>query len=165
MLNGIQMRHSNTLHVQSCQPKWVNVPGGGTLFTTAKLVSEEKQHAESSSMAERRSRESAEFQMNIMLNGENSENLRLVGNGLYNFQIQDASISLFPIQEGVEETEQQTSAIRESTPNPGYKCSVNEENLVSVFLRDSPTDEEPKPVDQKQEEEDRNGKRVRMDDD
>ncbi|OMO61688.1 hypothetical protein COLO4_33370 [Corchorus olitorius] len=94
MLSGLQMRKLNTPYVQSCEPRWANVPRGGTMFTNAKLVQEDGNETESSSMAKRRSRETAEFQMNLLLNGENGDSLRLVGDGMYNFQIQDATNSL-----------------------------------------------------------------------
>ncbi|OMP10800.1 Endonuclease/exonuclease/phosphatase [Corchorus olitorius] len=142
--------------------------GGGTMFTNAMLVQEDGNQAESSSMAERRSRESAEFQMSILLNGENADCLRLVGDGTYNFQMQDATNSLHPIQEGVEDQTQhkenthQQEENKEATLTPGYRCAVNEEDFVSAFLKDSPTEEEQGRNIDGQGQEDKKGKRVRM---
>ncbi|OMP07883.1 hypothetical protein COLO4_06969 [Corchorus olitorius] len=169
MLSGLQMRKLNTPYVQSCEPRWVNVPGGGTMFTNARLVQEDKNQAESSTMAERKSRETAEFQMNLLLNGENGDSLRLVGDGMYNFQMQDATNSLYPIQEGNEEQSQpqetthQQEEDREAVLTPGYKCTVSEEDFVSAFLKDSPNDEEPGNNNKDQEQQDRKAKRIGMD--
>ncbi|OMO88298.1 hypothetical protein COLO4_20321 [Corchorus olitorius] len=119
-------------------------------------------------MAERRSRETAEFQMNILLNGENADSLRLVGDGMYNFQMQDATNSLHLIQEGVEEQAQHQESTQQQEENmevaltPGYRCTVNEDDFVSAFLKDSPNDEEQERNNNGHGKQDRKGKRIRM---
>ncbi|OMO58720.1 hypothetical protein COLO4_34406 [Corchorus olitorius] len=145
MFTGLQMRHMNNPEVQSCQPRWINMPGGGAFFTNGKLTQETENQAESSAMAERRSRDMVEFQLNLLLNGENPEALRQVGDSFHNFQMQDATFNLYPIQEAIE-TEVQQQESRNKEPNHGYRCTVNEEDFVSVLLKDSPTEDE----DQKQ---------------
>ncbi|OMO88480.1 hypothetical protein COLO4_20243 [Corchorus olitorius] len=148
MLSGLQMRKLNTPYVQSCEHRWVNVPRGGTMFTNARLVLEDENQAESSTMAERRYKETAEFQMNLLLNGESGDSLRLVGDGMYNFQVQDATNNLYPIQEGNEEQSQ-----------PQEITHQQEDDREA----DSPNDEEPGNNDKGQEQQDRKGKRIRMD--
>ncbi|OMO60224.1 reverse transcriptase [Corchorus capsularis] len=112
MLLGIQMRHLNTPYVQSCEPRWVNLPTGGTTFTNAKLVQEEGREAESSAMAERRAQEEeteykelVDLQLQLIMKAEESENFRLIGNSTYNFQMQDLSRNLHTITEEGEEHE------------------------------------------------------------
>ncbi|OMO88584.1 Endonuclease/exonuclease/phosphatase [Corchorus olitorius] len=142
MLTGLQMRHHNDPHVQSCQPRWINLPEGGTIFTNAMLMPQSANQAESSAMAKRRARE---------------EELR---------NTDDYSLTLHTIPEEGGNQEQVERIIREPTPTPGYKHIVNGEDMISAFLRDSPVqDDGQRQNDHKQDDEDRKGKRVREADD
>ncbi|OMO77914.1 hypothetical protein COLO4_24955 [Corchorus olitorius] len=117
-------------------------------------------------MAERRSIDMVDFQLNLLLNGENPEALRQVGDSFHNFQMQDATFNLYPIQEAIETEVQQQEDSRNKEPNHGYRCTVNEEDFVSALLKDSSTeDEDQKQNDPQHKEEDRKGKRVRMEED
>ncbi|OMP08983.1 hypothetical protein COLO4_05928 [Corchorus olitorius] len=148
LLSGLQMRDLNNPHTQSCQPRWINLPEGGATFTNANLVREEEHGAKNSAMGERRNQggefhrsEDMGFHLELIVNGEQQENLRLIGNSYYNLQVQDYTNNLHSIPEVVEDQSDAYKEAEVEIKSPAYRCIVNEEDMVSVFLKDSPTDE------------------------
>ncbi|OMO71298.1 hypothetical protein COLO4_28311 [Corchorus olitorius] len=175
MLDGIQNRHLNDPFDQpnDNQPRWINMPGGGIMYTNAKYVAEEGQRAESSAMGERRNREprmmnreDIEFQLSIRAERNQQENARNIGEVWTSFSLQNFRETALPaITEEVPVVD--TGPGEEQSDrgvSPGFICTVNEEDLVAAFLKDtpSPTEEQAEDNTEKEEEqEDRKGKRVR----
>ncbi|OMO70809.1 hypothetical protein COLO4_28482 [Corchorus olitorius] len=169
LLSGLQMRDLNNPHTQSCQPRWINLPEGGAAFTNAKLVREEEHKAESSAMGERRNQggefhrpKDMRFHLELIVNGEQQENLRFIGNSYYNLQVQDYTNNLHSIPETGEDQPDAYKEAEVDIKSPAYRCVVNDEDMVSVFLKDSPTDEGAQRQNKELEEsEKKKGKKIR----
>ncbi|OMO74878.1 Endonuclease/exonuclease/phosphatase [Corchorus olitorius] len=143
LLEDMQNRHNNDPTIQSPEnvPRWISTPEGGAVFTNAKLSSiPAGERPESSTAAERRAREtgmiSSEaicFELKLQMEEGSLSN---VGESLslfniINTQLRDQEPTTTGISLGIGE---------EFNPrSPSFICSVNEEDLVSAFLNDTPS--------------------------
>ncbi|OMO78224.1 Endonuclease/exonuclease/phosphatase [Corchorus olitorius] len=127
MLEGLHNRHLNYSYQQpgDNEPRWINVPDFGTMFTNAKIFIQGGDGAESTAMGELRNREprleDTEFQLDMLANSQNPGSLRNIE--------QD-------IARGSDTTDQQNAA------SPGFRCTINEDDMVAAFLKDTPSNYE-----------------------
>ncbi|OMO86897.1 hypothetical protein COLO4_20867 [Corchorus olitorius] len=176
MLEGLQNRHLNdpTVQPSNNSARWINLPQGGVIYTNARLQTAHEQNtAESSQMGVQRreqrwlrTREELEFELNLQME---QQKLRMV----------ESQVTLNPsTRENINSTSQPTNLEGQSSTlllesgspvnpaSPGFICTVNEENLVSAFLRDTPSpdsraeEEEKEQPDDNQHQEESNRSEV-----
>ncbi|OMP01742.1 hypothetical protein CCACVL1_03016 [Corchorus capsularis] len=151
MLDGLQRSHQNDPYIQTFDnvPGWIEVPDGGTLFTNARLEGSNPEMGESSAMGALRNREQDTthqegvlFQLEMMMQNEQQQTRHAeVGNSPHRFNMWEIN---HPQIEAAGDEEQKVAVEPHqelSLNSPGFRCAVNEEDIVSVFLKDTPSPE------------------------
>ncbi|OMO78934.1 Endonuclease/exonuclease/phosphatase [Corchorus olitorius] len=150
MLQNMQNRHNND---PSTQPgdngaRWISIGEDGVVYTNDRLVLDLNTDVpKTSSMAERRveesrltRRETVQFELNLQLEEGKLEN---VGGSLSCFNmVQEQKESQDMIQ-GTSSGITLGSGEEVNPRSPSFICTINEEDLVSAFIRDTPSPDPP----------------------
>ncbi|OMO55535.1 hypothetical protein COLO4_35935 [Corchorus olitorius] len=149
MLEGLQNRHLNDPMVQpnDNNVRWISLPQGGAVYTNARLqVDIGTNNAKSSRMGAQnknqpnlRNMENLEFELNLQME---QQQLRMV----------ESQITLNPTATEHHPPIDQCTSLEEHPPtlllgfgkminptSPGFICTVNEEDMASAFLNDTPS--------------------------
>ncbi|OMO73972.1 hypothetical protein COLO4_26770 [Corchorus olitorius] len=151
MLEDLQNRRLNDPLVQpnDNRVRWIEVPGGGPLLTNARVALEQKDQApESSSMGARRGtnpnltrREEVFMEFCVQVE---TEELSLIDGSHYSLSLQNAApeSSMVDIPP-VTNSQNQLIVEEEIRMRPAFICTMNEEDMVTAFLMDTPSPESP----------------------
>ncbi|OMP03089.1 hypothetical protein COLO4_10630 [Corchorus olitorius] len=141
MVEDLQNRHRNNPNIQpeDNRARWIGIPEGGAVYTNAKMVIQ-----------------GIQFELEIMMEEGQLSN---IGGSLSRFNLIPDIGRQSPLTQEENGLEQDTGQPTQQTGitlgsgepvnprSPSFICTVNEEDLVSAFLRDTPSPETEPPTE------------------